>query len=236
MAQSRSWLGSPVVCAYNEKCARHRKNAAEIFGRMKIVSSPTTKAELSPAAFACLLARLSSDPERAGTAYEEQRQMLVKYFECRGVAFAEEWADEVVNRVARRLAEGEVIENLPGYCFSTARFVLLEQSRAPEQRRVEWDKLPPMVAPEPPDPKTQDEDARLACLRSCMQSLPPAERALILEYYQDTKRARIDVRQAMADRLGITRNALSNRMVRLRSQLERCITRCVKKSARIQKN
>jgi hypothetical protein len=37
--------------------------------------------------------------------------------------------------------------------------------------------------------------------------------------------------------LGVTRNALSNRMVRLRQQLETCITRCLKKNAApIQKN
>lgn len=191
------------------------------------------KSDLSPEAFATFLARLSPEPERAGAAYEELRQMTVKFLECRGVAFAEEVADEVFNRVARRVADGEVIENLPGYCFSVARFVLLEYSRSPEQRRVELDELPPLAAPE----RADDEDARLACLRSCLQLLPADSRALLIEYYQDTKRAKIDVRQAIATRLGITRNALSNRMVRLRTQLENCINRCVKKNAaQIQKN
>lgn len=194
----------------------------------------TNQPGLEPEAFAAFLTRLAPDPERAGAEYEELRQMLVKFFECRGVAWAEELSDEVFNRVARRLAEGEAIENLPDYCFSTARFVLLEQTRSPERRRVEFDTLPPLIAPELED---AEEDARLACLRSCLQSLPTDSRALILEYYQDTKRAKIDVRQTIAARLGITRNALANRMVRLRSQLEQCILRCVKNTpTRIRKN
>lgn len=200
---------------------------------MKIVSVPPKLHELSPEAFAAFLARLSPDPERAGEAYEELRQMTVKFLECRGVAFADELADEVFNRVARRVADGEVIENLPGYCFSVARFVLLEYSRSPERRRVEMDDLPPLAAPE----HEKEEDAQAACLQSCLQALPADSRALIVEYYQDTTRAKIDVRQSIATRLGITRNALSNRMVRLRTQLETCINRCVKKNAaRIQKN
>jgi RNA polymerase sigma factor (sigma-70 family) len=193
-----------------------------------MVSLPPKASELAPETFAALLARLSPDPERAGEAYEEQRQMLVKFFECRGMTLAEDLADEVFNRVARRLAEGEVIEKLPGYCFSIARFILMEQLRSPEQRRVAFDEAPPLVAPERAD---EDEDVRLVCLRSCLQSLSQENRALILEYYQDTRRAKIDVRQTIAERLGISRNALSNRMVRLRTQLEQCITRCVKKSA-----
>ena len=193
-----------------------------------MVSASHQLQSLSPEAFAAFLARLAPDPERAGEAYEDQRRMLVKFFECRGVVMAEELVDEVFNRVARRLAEGEVIENLPGYCFSIARFVLMEHFRAPEQRRVAWDEVPPLAAPKEPD---AGEDARLMCLQSCLQSTPLDSRALIVEYYQDTKRAKIDVRQTMAERLGISRNALSNRMLRLRTQLEQCITRCVKKKA-----
>jgi RNA polymerase sigma factor (sigma-70 family) len=199
-----------------------------------MVSLPSPKSALAPEAFAAFLARLSPDPERAGEAYEEQRQMLVKFFECRRALFAEDLADEVFNRVARRLADGEEIENLSGYCFSVARFIVMEQQRAPEQRRVNWDDVPPLAAPENVN---EDEDARLACLHHCLQSLSADSRALILEYYQDLNRAKVDVRQALAERLGISRNALSNRMVRLRTQLEQCITRCVKKNAaQIQKN
>ena len=193
-----------------------------------MICTPPKTLDFSADAFAKLLARLAPDPTQAGELYEEQRRMLVKFFECRSVAFAEDLADVVLNRVARRLEEGEKVENLPGYCFSVARFVLLEHLRSPEQRRVELDDLPPLVAPER---EPEDEDARLTCLRRCLQNVSDENRALLFAYYGDETRARIDVRQSMANRLGITRNALSNRMVRLRTQLEQCITRCVKKNA-----
>lgn len=193
-----------------------------------MISSSSKLSELSPETFAAFLARLSPDPMQAGEAYEEQRQMLVKFFECRGVTFADDLADEVFNRVARRLAEGEVIDNLPGYCFSIARFILMERSRSPEQRHVGLEELPPLTTT---DHNDDADDSRLECLHHCLQTLPNESRALIYEYYQDEKRTRIDVRDAMAKRLGVTRNALSNRMLRLRTQLEHCITRCVKNNA-----
>jgi DNA-directed RNA polymerase specialized sigma24 family protein len=114
-----------------------------------MISSSSKLSELSPEAFAAFLARLASDPMQAGEAYEEQRQALVEFFECRGVTCAEDLTDEVFNRVARRLTEGEVIDNLPGYCFGVARFIVMEHFRAPEQRRVEWAEIPPLAAPMP---------------------------------------------------------------------------------------
>ena len=141
---------------------------------MNLVSTPKHKQEISPEAFVRFLARLSPDPERTGEGYEELRQMMVKFFECRRVAWAEDLTDEVFNRVIGRVADGEMIENLPGYCFSIARFVLLEHSRAPEQRHVAFNELPPLAAPERED---DEEDVRLACLRSCLQSCTAENRA-----------------------------------------------------------
>ena len=143
------------------------------------------------------------------------------------MVFADDLADEVFNRVIRRLAEGEAIENLPGYCFSVARFILLEQARAPENKRVAWKEMPPLTAAL----VEAEEDERLECLEKCLQSLPREQRDLLLEYYQDDRRAKIAGRLGIAERLGLTRNALANRIVRLRHQLEACVTRCVKKNA-----
>ena len=194
---------------------------------MEPVSSLKNNRAISPEAFARFMTRLSPDAERAGEEYEELRQMLVKYFECRGIAFADELADEAINRVIRQIGDGEEIQNLRGYCFSIARFVLKERSRSPENRQVDLAEMPSLAAPET---KEDDEDARLECLQSCLNSLPVESRNLIIEYYQDERRVKIDGRQAIADRLGIRRNALTRRMVRLRTQLERCITRCVRKN------
>ncbi len=193
---------------------------------MNVVSPLKISHEISPAAFAQFLALLTPESEQAGEAYEELRQMMTKFFECRGVVFADDLTDEVFNRVIRRISEGEELTNIPGYCFSIARFMLLEHSRAPEHKRIDFESLPELKAPSHIE---QGDDKRIHCLRQCLQTIPADQRALVLEYYQDERRVKIDARQAMADRLGISRNALATRVVRLRNKLERCIIRCLKK-------
>ena len=82
---------------------------------MNVVSPLKKSQEISPAVFAQFLALLAPEPEQAGEVYEELRQMLTKFFECRGVAFADDLTDEVFNRVMRRVSEGEALANIPGY-------------------------------------------------------------------------------------------------------------------------
>lgn len=189
--------------------------------------SSSKNQEVTQEGFARLLAHLADDPEAAGEAYEEQRRMLVKFFECRGCRLAEELADETLNRVMRRLGAGEEVENLSAYAFGVARFLIREWARSPETRRADFASLPPLPAPL----KDEDDEAerRRECLERCLQKLPDESRALLLEYYRDERRAKIDLRQALAERLGLRRNALTKRVVRLREKLEACITGCVKR-------
>ena len=72
-------------------------------------------------------------------------------------------------------------------------------------------------------------ETRLGCLDDCLRALPENGRELIVEYYQDDKRDRIERRKDIAARLGLQREALANRAQRLRDKLERCVTRCVAK-------
>ena len=56
---------------------------------------------------------------------------------------------------------------------------------------------------------------------------------LIVEYYQDERRDRIGRRKALADALGLRREALANRAQRLRDKLEQCVRRCFNEKAAI---
>jgi DNA-directed RNA polymerase specialized sigma24 family protein len=126
----------------------------------------------------------------------------------------------------RRLGAGEEIENIPAYAFGVARLLWLEWARAPEQRRADFETLSPLPAP---SIDTDDEtERRRTCLERCLQELPAENRALLLEYYRDERRAKIDLRQALAERLGLRRNALTKRIIRLRARLETCVTGCAK--------
>jgi hypothetical protein len=73
----------------------------------------------------------------------------------------------------------------------------------------------------------------MACLEDCLRALSVDAREMVLEYYRDEKRERIDRRKALAERLGLRREALANRAQRLRDKLEQCVSGCLRKKAAI---
>jgi RNA polymerase sigma factor (sigma-70 family) len=189
--------------------------------------------ELTAQAFIRLLERLGDDEEQAAQKYEDLRHTLIRSFEWRGAPFPEEHADETLNRLARKLDEGVEIRNLSDYTYTVARLVWLEAIKGGHQRRAPLDE----IEHEPVAPDTSREIAekeeRLNCLDDCLDALPSESRALIMEYYVDEKRGRIDRRRDLAERLGLRRDALANRAQRLRDKLEQCVTRCLRKKTAI---
>ena len=185
---------------------------------------------LTSEAFQKLLLSLDPDVQRAGEIYESIRLTLIKFFDWRGVHFPEDCADETFNRIMRKLDEGETIEDVKTYCHGIARFVLLETLRNPDHKRTDLENLPPLVAPVQEEPAS---NYRLECFRQCLQSLPPDTKQLILQYYQDENRAKINNRTMLAEKLGLPLNALRSRAQRIRMKLEQCINKCLKKKSRI---
>jgi DNA-directed RNA polymerase specialized sigma24 family protein len=171
------------------------------------------------------LSCLDADRERAGEKYESIRSKLISFFEWRGAQFAEDQADETINRVIRKIAEGEHIRDPFTYVYGVARMVALEVAR---QRERNFSSLDSLRAVEPEE--TQETD-RLECLRRCLQKLTENDRWMITEYYRDEKGEKIVRRKTMADRLGIPLNALRIRALRVREKLGSCIEGCLKKAA-----
>jgi RNA polymerase sigma factor (sigma-70 family) len=189
--------------------------------------------ELTSQAFVRLLGRLGDDEEQAAQKYEDLRHTLIRSFEWRGAPFPEEHADETFNRLARKLDEGVEIRNVNEYAYTVARLVWLEALKGNTKRNTPLDE----IAHEPVALDTSNEKAeketRLNCLDDCLEVLPVENRELIMEYYVDEKRGRIDRRRDLAERLGLRRDALANRAQRLRDKLEQCVTRCLKKKTSI---
>jgi RNA polymerase sigma factor (sigma-70 family) len=188
--------------------------------------TPRTKTRwsLTPAAFEKLLDALSADREEAGVQYEIMRRKLTRFFEWRKVESTDECADETINRVARRMEEGEVIENLNSYLYGVARMVYLEALK--EQELVSIDDAPQTLRQKAPEPT--ESEPRILCFDHCLDSLPPESRRLIVDYYQEERRAKIELRQELADSLQIPLNALRIRAHRIRVKLEQCIMQCMK--------
>jgi len=181
---------------------------------------------LTEEAFAKFLSCLSPDPARAGEAYEALRESLVKFLDWRGARAPEELVDEVFNRVARKLEEGETIQDVPSYCHGVARLVFLQSLEHPGNRTVGLDEALPIAAPAP---EPEETDSRRECLTRCLRELPADSRQLITEYYRNERRRKIDNRASLAERLGIPLNALRSRAQRIRNKLEQCVMRCSRK-------
>ena len=186
---------------------------------------------MTPKEFTQLLAKLDPDPEKAGEKYEKLRRVLIKFFECRDSFIADELADETLDRLARKIDEGAEIEkNVFAFSLGIAYFVLREARKRPGNRREEMEELATVAAP--PESREEDDDLWAVCLRECLRGLSEENRELIIEYYQDEGRARIDGRKMLAARLGVSLNALFRRAKRIRDKLEKCATGCVKKKSK----
>jgi DNA-directed RNA polymerase specialized sigma24 family protein len=185
-------------------------------------------ASLTPETFSLLLLRLDPDQEQAAEKYEELRRKLIRFFEWRGAPFPEEHADEVFDRLAKRIAEGVSVQNVASYGYEIGRLVLLEALKTSDKRRGSLEDMNVDMAVETND-EASDKEIRFACLDDCLRTLPENGCALIVEYYQDERRDRIERRKALATRLGLQREALANRAQRLRDKLERCVTQCITK-------
>jgi DNA-directed RNA polymerase specialized sigma24 family protein len=182
--------------------------------------------ELTAEAFGRLLEALDADPNRAGEKYEELRRVLIRFFEWRGAPFPEEHADEAFDRVSRKLGPGVAIGNIGGFCYEVARLVCLEALKSRDSKSVSLETIGVPMAAAPPSEPLEAAD-RLACLERCLAALPPETRELILDYYRDEGRRRIDRRKALAERFGVARETLANRAQRVRDRLERCVAECI---------
>lgn len=187
----------------------------------------------SGTAFTRLLQWLDDGEDSSGERYLEMRRRLVAYFDRRNRPAPDVLADETFDRVSRALEESGCIKVTPParYCYVVARFVLLEDIRRGD-RSVPYDETRPVLQHARSAGAVAAEELAeraLDCLGQCLETLKAADRQLIVEYYRDAKRARIDRRRELAAQLGITMNALSIRAWRLRASLESCVAACRKR-------
>ena len=168
-----------------------------------------------------LLLWLDPNRDSAGKRYERIRRKLILIFASRKGPFPEEMADDSINRVAKKLPEIQerYIGSPEVYFYGVARIVLVEWLRKERPREL------------PRKENTYETEEMLDCLDKCLDRLSIGNRELVLEYYQQEKRAKIDHRAALASKMGIAANALRIRAHRIRQQLEDCVLECLEKRA-----
>jgi RNA polymerase sigma factor (sigma-70 family) len=179
-----------------------------------------------------LLAELHPDIERAGEQYEKIRRKLVKLFEWRGCAHAEECADETFNRVARKIAEGTSIraDDPYSYFHGVALNVLREYWRSAKRaaNTIEEVAQVEVLLVDPEDlllreTEQREKDRLLEYLDHCLQKLSPESLQLITNYHQGEGASDKTRRKELAQSLGIPLNALRIRAYRIRSAIEECV-------------
>lgn len=173
---------------------------------------------LTQECFDRLLDWLALDREQAALRYEEIRWRLIQIFEARGCPAPEELADRTFDRVCEKVQD--IAENYIGdparYIYGVAQKIYLESLRRK-----------PLLRFLPPSNEALDIEREYQCLEDCMASLPEETRQMVLEYYNDEKKALIEKRKAMAERLGIKAAALRLRMHRVREDLRKCMNECL---------
>jgi|SRR3954471_6461024 len=178
--------------------------------------------------FEALLRQLGPDRDWAGVRYEQLRQRLLTVFTYRGCSNAEDLADETMDRVAHRLAEhpGEFDGSDPTKFILGVAWNVAHESF----RRRHAVALPDDWDPVDPHERLTDEDVsadRQQCLERCLGRLPAKHRELLLQYYAEDKRARIDGRSALARELAMSANALRLKIHRITIALRTCTFDCV---------
>lgn len=184
--------------------------------------------ELTAQSFDKLLASFDSDRAVASEKYLQIRKNLVRFFEGRGFFDAETYADEVLNRVTKKIDMGESFENIGSYVYGVARFLILELRKKSVKEENYLIQQPTSTAPQN-QIEQEETSAQLNCLNKCLRHLSEENRQLIITYYQGEKRDKIENRQRLAEKLGIPQNALRSRAVRLREKLESCMSGCLKR-------
>jgi DNA-directed RNA polymerase specialized sigma24 family protein len=182
---------------------------------------------LTQAAFDGLLDSLGPDRDQAANRYLEIRRNLVRVFEWRGCATPDDYADETLNRCARKLGEGEEIRDVATYCIGVARMLLREMSRDRVKEARPLDE-----APEPrnlPQESVDDSERHLECLRRCLSQLSPENKDFILTYYHGDKSDKIKNRKVLSQMFRATAGTLRMRALRLRERLQLCSEECLRK-------
>jgi|ERR1700723_760948 RNA polymerase sigma factor (sigma-70 family) len=166
-----------------------------------------------------LLSALGETSEESGLEYERLRSKLILFFSRRMLQFPEDLADEALDRLARRIVEGTVIDSIPAFALGIGRHLALEQMKNRSETMGDdfWDNVPAPSA-------TQSSEVEIARMERCLKTLRPDEAKLLRGYYLATDGTPMKTRDKLAKRLGISANTLRQRVFLARQRLRDCMT------------
>ncbi|HET6979316.1 MAG TPA: sigma-70 family RNA polymerase sigma factor [Pyrinomonadaceae bacterium] len=184
---------------------------------------------IPPESFEEILAWLNPDRNVAATMYVQLRHDLAKMFLWGRCADPEGMTDEAFDRVAKKVHDVRpTYEGDPRLYFRAVANNLIKENhkKIKNQLPLEGIDLSGPAISETEDNIAEDIEE---CLQLCLQKLSIDRRELILAYYVKDKQAKIDHRNDLAQKYGITVETLRVRVFRIRESLANCIRRCLKR-------
>jgi RNA polymerase sigma factor (sigma-70 family) len=188
----------------------------------------TRDSAIPPESFEEILAWLDPDRDVAAAMYVQLRQDLAKMFMWGRCTDPEGMTDEAFDRVAKKVHDVRpTYEGDPRLYFRAVANNLIKENHKKVKSQLPLDDID---LPEPPVIESEDNTADIEeCLQYCLKKLPTEKRELILGYYAKEKQAKIDYRNELAQKFGISVETLRVRVFRIRESLAECIGRCLKR-------
>jgi DNA-directed RNA polymerase specialized sigma24 family protein len=170
-----------------------------------------------------LLSLLHPDEAQAAVEYHNLHQRLTRFFDWNNAQDPAALADEAIDRLAKRATQPGInngVHNLAAFALGVARHLLQEQARR-QQKIAEisrhWQAMESTRAYEPESEALDD------ALRHCLEKMRPERRRIIEAYYSYEGSEKIRAHQQLAETEGLSLNALRNRALRARQELEICV-------------
>jgi len=173
-------------------------------------------------AFHAFLAWLSPQKIEDGEAYEKARHRLIIFFAGRRCHEPESLADKTIDIAILKMAEIPAEARPIAYLLGIAKNVFRDYLR--ESEKAQTASADSQVYP---GYSHLEVERNHACLDRCLDELPQEDRSILLDYYSQNKRAKIELRRQLAERLDWTPNALRNHVFRLNQRMARCVNNCL---------
>ena len=186
-----------------------------------------------------LLTWLDPDRDEAWEKYQEIWERLIKIFTWNGCKDVEELAGEVMKRVEpkvpelmEKFSEGED----PARYFYGVAQILVRENRRTAARFSEFEEESGLGGVAYPVQPVEIDvyDLNLGHLDSCLKQLSEDEREIVLGFYDYGAKTKLADRKRLAERFGLTMNALWIRASRLRSRVRKCVRKRLEEDDQVQ--
>lgn len=189
--------------------------------------SRSVRWELTQETFESLIRSLHVEEEAAVERYQHLHGRLVLYFMRHRSYHPEDLADQVINRLASKLAEGLAIANIEAYALGIARLVVREEQARNIQKERCYQEL---ESNESVTQHTLDEaeisyQTREALMENQFAELPVAQRVMLARYHEGRGSRRIRERQKLAQDMGLSIGTLRKRIFDLQALLRNKLTK-----------